>query len=392
MFLVYFMLTTTIFLIALSNGNEGVSIRIFGGGDDGYFYWEQAKNIAAGRDAILTSIYPLIIGYIVKITGIESVYIIRLFNFFGFVLLVLFSIYLIKLFSKLEDKKFGLHWVYDAKIVLLIIFLLYPSLQIQVNLSIYRDVWIYLIYLLSTILSMKIIFIGSNRVLNFLLLLLTLWLLGEFRTYSLLSFLLTVAFYFFYKWTKKLKKPSFIPILLILLFGIYYKFFMDYQVPIVNMSLKQVLNYRNYFLTIAPGGSQMEINLDQPSFTLFIINYIHSYVGNLLGPLPWHIRNTSTLFAFFTETIPMLLILIFLWNKRGIITKVQEYVLLHAFIWIGLIAVSNDNIGAATRLRAVGWILILIVFASVFSKSRCIKKKRCIDQNLILEKKEGLLG
>lgn len=62
LFLTYFILTTIIFFIALSQGNEGVSIRLFGGGDDGFFYWNQAKNIAHGEPAVLTSIYPLIIG------------------------------------------------------------------------------------------------------------------------------------------------------------------------------------------------------------------------------------------------------------------------------------------------------------------------------------------
>jgi hypothetical protein len=65
----------------------------------------------------------------------------------------------------------------------------------------------------------------------------------------------------------------------------------------------------------------------------------------------------------------MFLILRFLWKKRTIITKMQRYVLIHAFVWISLIAVLNDNIGTATRLRPVAWILILVVFASLYSKN-----------------------
>ena len=47
-FLAYFILTTAIFFIAVNQGNEGVTLRLFGGGDDGFFYWTQARNIAAG--------------------------------------------------------------------------------------------------------------------------------------------------------------------------------------------------------------------------------------------------------------------------------------------------------------------------------------------------------
>lgn len=200
-------------------------------------------------------------------------------------------------------------------------------------------------------------------------------LLGEFRRYALVSFILSVTIYFLYQRFRTLKNPVAIFVLMIVLFGLYYTFFMDLRLPYLNMSLRNVLNYRNYFLADAAGGSQMFINLDHPSFIVFLLNYLHSYVGNLIGPLPWHIKGFSTLFVFFTETIFFALILNFLWKKRKTFSSVESYVLLHAFVWISLIAVSNDNIGTATRLRPVGWILIIIVFASVFCKHRSQKKR-----------------
>lgn len=241
------------------------------------------------------------------------------------------------------------------------------------NLSIYRDVWIYCLYTLCTFFSVRVIFGRKNRFRNFILLLPSLWLLGEFRGYALISFLITILVYFTFKKLKALKKPSVYLVLLIIGAGIYYSYFMDFKVPYVNMSLNDVLNYRNYFLGEAAGGSQMWISLDQPFFGTFLINYLHSYIGNLLGPLPWHISGISTLFVFFVETIPMIFILSFLWKKRKLLSPMQKYTLLHSFIWISLIAVSNDNIGTATRLRPVAWILILIVFATVYSKNRYMK-------------------
>ncbi len=374
-FLVYFILTTMIFFIGLKLGNEGITAYIFGG-DDGFFYWEQAKNIAAGRDAILTSIYPLIIGYLIKITGIESVYIIRIFNYCGFILLVLLSIYLIEMLFKLEGRKIESKYALSAKILLLVCFLFYASLQMNVNLSIYRDIWIYTLYVLSIILSIRIIFYKKKRFLYLLLLIPSLWLLGAFRRYALLSFLLTIIIYYGYRKFKGSKKPYGAIIVVLIFFGIYYTFFMDYIVPIVNMSLRAALNYRLSSLIINFGGSQMWISLDHGNFFIFLINYFHSYIGNLLGPLPWHISGTATLFVFFVESIPMTLILMFLWRKRNLISSVQKYVLLHSFIWISLIAVSNDNIGTATRLRPVAWILIIIVFVSVYSKNRYFKNNK----------------
>lgn len=373
-FLIYLIITTTIFLISLNTGSEGISIRIFGGGDDGYFYWEQAKNIADGNEWVRTSIYPLIIGYLIKITGIKSVYVIRIFNYCGFILLVLFSRYLIKIQYLENNKSLNYKYNYKSVILLLLIFLLYPSLQMNVNLSIYRDIWIYTLYLLSLILSIKLLFYKKNKLLNFIALIFILWFLGEFRDYALLSFILSLLMYFIDKKIEKSNKKILLVFILIILFMVYYTFFVDFKVPIVNMSFTDVLRYRNYFLHKNPGGSQMFINLEQPNFLLFVLNYIYSYIGNLLAPLPWHIKNLSTLFIFFTETIPMFFILIFLWKTRKTMSRIQKYILLHSVVWITLIAVSNDNIGTATRLRALSYLMILNVFVVNYVKHRYKRK------------------
>lgn len=52
------------------------------------------------------------------------------------------------------------NYAYKSKILLLISYLFYASLQMNINFSILRDIWIYLIYIVSVILSIKII---NNR-------------------------------------------------------------------------------------------------------------------------------------------------------------------------------------------------------------------------------------
>ena len=370
----YFSLTSLIFLLAFNKDHEGISLNLFGGGDDGYFYWEQAKNISHGQDAILTSIYPVIIGYLLKITGIENVYIIRLFNLLGFIILLILSYYTVSLIFKFNDIRLEKSYIYDAKNLLLICFLCYSSLLMYANLSIFRDIWIYSLYLLSVILSIKLIFQRNNKLLNIFLLLPVLWLLGEFRSYALLGFVLSISCYFFYKILIKRFNLVFIIFSIFVVYGVYYTIYIDFNVPIVNKSLRDILNYRWSGLTIYFGGSQMNIRLDESNYFIFLINYVHSYIGNLIGPLPWHIKGISTLIIFFIESIPMLLILYFLWKKRDILTIVQKYILVHFFVWIGLIAISNDNLGTATRLRAVGWILVLIVFVVTYINNKFNKK------------------
>lgn len=145
------------------------------------------------------------------------------------------------------------------------------------------------------------------------------------------------------------------------------------NLEIFDMSLGKALVYRSVFLKMHPGGSQMWISLDSSNYFLFLINYVHSYIGNLIGPLPWHISGAPTLLLFFIETIPMCIILGFLWKVKNEITEMQKYILLQGFVWIALIGVTNDNLGAAARLRAVAWILIIIVFVVAYSKHRYMK-------------------
>jgi len=253
----------------------------------------------------------------------------------------------------------------------------YASFIAHTVLSIYRDIWIYTFYLLSVFISLKLIFYRPRRVIWFLLLIFSVAILGKFRGYALLSFVVCLAVYFFYiKIFKKLKRPGLLVLICVLLFAFYYSFFMDFKIPYVNMSLSDALNYRQSSLDVYAGGSQMNISLHQPSFVVFLINYLHSYMGNLLGPLPWHIRGGATLAVFLLETIPMTLILIYLWKNRCNLTPMHKYLLLHSLVWIAFIAVSNDNIGTATRLRVVGWEMILLVFACVRGENSKIEEER----------------
>lgn len=333
--LAYFIITTIVYIISSKEGYHGISLRLFGGGDDGFFYWTQAVNVANGEEWIRTSIYPYILGILIKLTGIEDPYIIRLFNFLGFVLLVKYSIKLINLQYKFEyrelNDEFTKKAVYSS-ILLLLYYVFYASLQMQVNLSIYRDVWIYLLYTSCIFISIKWMFTKQNRTINLIILLLLLWLLGEFRAYALVSFIISVFAYFAYKKFKSIKRPVVFILLGLSILIIYYTFLIDFQIPVVNMSLRDALNYRHSSLDTYYGGSQMWIRLDQPNIILFAINYIYSFIGNIIGPLPWHINGAGT--------------------------------------WTSLIAISNDNIGTATRLRAVAWILILIVFVVEFVRHK----------------------
>jgi hypothetical protein len=201
----------------------------------------------------------------------------------------------------------------------------------------------------------------------------------------MLSFLLSSLLFILYTNTKTQINIKTISLLAFIFFGIYYTFFLDFE--ILGMSLSESLNYRHTGIELYSGGSQMNIVLNQSNYLLFLLNYLYSYISNLLGPLPWQIVNFSTLLSFILETIPMFFILHFIWRNRLNIDEIQQYILFNAFVWIGFISFTNDNIGTATRLRTIGWILIINVFVALYSKSYKEKGVYKHEENLIYQNK-----
>lgn len=75
------------------------------------------------------------------------------------------------------------------------------------------------------------------------------------------------------------------------------------------------------------------------------------------------------LLVFIFESIPMVGIMYYLIRHRHEISKEEIFTLVYAFVWIAFIALSNDNIGTATRLRVNGWIPILLVYISLWNRN-----------------------
>ena len=190
----YFLLTSSFYFLSLSQGYEGLGLPLFGGGDDGVFYAEQAKNIANGLPAILTSVHALIYGYIFKLFNTESIFILRLFNYIGNVFLAIVSLLMLR---KTVSYKMNFS---TPGIVLVVLLLYYPSLLLNTNLSIYRDVWICFYYLWSIMLFANLFIVKSRwpLLINFILLMVSVSLLGGYRKYALMSFLTGSVFYFIF--------------------------------------------------------------------------------------------------------------------------------------------------------------------------------------------------
>ncbi|RIO19977.1 hypothetical protein, partial [Staphylococcus saprophyticus] len=117
--LIIFLLNSFFYLYSKSIGLDGFDTKLFGGGSDGSFYAEQAIKFAENSSYIYTSVHIPILGMILKIFGTENLFILKLFNQMGNILLVLATIYL----STLITDKIK----YNNLCLIILINILYPS-------------------------------------------------------------------------------------------------------------------------------------------------------------------------------------------------------------------------------------------------------------------------
>lgn len=94
--ILYFLLSVIIYYMSYSSGYQGLALPIFGGGDDGQFYYEQALKFINGEPYVYTSIHIWILGAILKVFHTDNVMLLRIFNFTGSILLIALALLILK--------------------------------------------------------------------------------------------------------------------------------------------------------------------------------------------------------------------------------------------------------------------------------------------------------
>lgn len=359
---IYLFLTLSIYLISVYTNYNGLGVPLFNGKDDGVFYYEQAMNIVNGLPVIENpQMHVILIGWLMKITNIENPIIIRVYNFFGTMLILLISLLVLKKLTSNTKE------LYLSGVFLCVILSLYPSLVVYNVLSINRDVWIILFFLLSIYLFINI-FIKKGKypiIVSILCILPSIYFLGEHRHYALLSYLLGSVAFLLLNVAKNYitNGVKFFISFGIVCFSLFFILFKNITIPIVGMSFMDALAYRNLAFEGMGGVSQMNISLSHPSLILFYSNYFYSIVSNTVGPFPWQVTGFSSLILLLTEGIFFSFVFFFLYKQRKNFNKVEQYLVIQSVIWFMLISVTNDNFGTGSRLRILGWIPILIIFS-----------------------------
>lgn len=384
--LVYFAITISIIIIMVMSlisyffskyrGGIGLDgLLSLGAGNDSNFYWSQIYNYFYNPhyELIETSIYVPIMANLVKLVGILDPLVIKIFNFIAYCLfLVLVTKEMFFISADVKNR-------FMPITITIVCICIYPSLLINVTSGIYRDIWIVLFMTIVTFNYLKLI--SNFSWFLFIKLALFIFILTMFRPYAGLWAVISVSFASLY-----LKIPSnkfrHLLIYLLIVFFVWYTFFKNIKIPIVNMSLIDVFNYRGDDDVSTLAGSDFFAPLNQPNLLLFIKNYLYSFFSNLMGPLLWQWKSLSTIFTGLVEGFPILSMLVLLVKNRKRLSSNEVIIIFFILIWIAMISFSNNNLGTAARLRMYAVIQLMVITGKAFAGRSEFKK----NENIIYKK------
>lgn len=373
--------TSLFYITSIFLGYEGLGIPLFGGADDGRFYYVEALRIAENSPAVITSSHTIILGELMKFFHTNEVFFLKTFNAISNVCTLFIALKIMQLLQSKNELPI-------QSIFFILCLTFYPSYMINTNISILRDTWIVFYYLLAILCSFQV-FRNPNPLIKVIYgvgVVFSLWMLVGYRNYALLAFIISTMLYMIGQGWKK----GFATRAIVIggsCFIVFYTFFFMYPMPIVNRTIQEIAAYRLAGMTTFGGNGQLHISLDQSNIVSFLSAYLYSSVSNAIGPFPWQVMNSSSALLFLSETIGFSMISLYLIKRRRELKSAHIFLIVHSIVWFLLIGFFNDNIGTAARLRMIGWIILFLVFSSIYqerfvqafrwgSKGELVKRRR----------------
>mgnify|MGYP006133150525 CR=1 FL=1 len=308
---------------------------IFGGGSDADYYHFYALG-SGGNGA--SNIWPDILRFLNEV-GLYNRDIVSLILFVTSYTLLPYIYYKL---VKLQDNRIN---PVKAGSVLLIIF--YPSIFFF-TLDVYREVFMFTILLLSLLLYKKILKVkwlrGNFYFLIFLSMAFFLFLLRPYLGFALG---LTPFVYLIFSKTKKYIKSWII------------LYFAALILAKVTGVLDPLLIYRASDGFVG-GGSTLGIELLNKDPVTFLVYYLYSFFGQMLGLF---LVNIGALLVFFLESVPFIVAFVYLYKNIRFMTRFSSFLLVFFIIYTTVWVLANDNLGTALRLRIPSY---LVIFACMF--------------------------
>jgi len=339
---------------ALSNGTG--SLHLFGGGDDSVYYLSAGEQLASGDTSVaVTNAYVYVVAFVLSHVGSAfTILALRLLNLVAAGLLF----WAVQDLTKNADTAgVSTHTATYRSIRASIPFLLYPTLLYYTTTGLYRDIWIYALFVGAAAFALRLINRRIRPIPGSLVVASILVLLFLLRGYAAAAFVIGLALFAIHRASRSLL----LPLLIVGVVGLAMLLFIpSVKIPILGRSLADIIAYRNDPATFG-AGSSMGILLPANHPVNFVALYLASLLANAFGPFPWAIHSPYLAVVFLFESIPAMVTAVLLWRSRKSVSAGQAMLIWLAVVWLAFIALSNANYGTACRLRVPAWLILWVI-------------------------------
>ena len=231
------------------------------------------------------------------------------------------------------------------------VFSLYPTIYLH-SFDIYRDIPMFFVFTVTLLTARRLFFNSNYKPISFFFCVVLSFVLFKMRPYLGFAFVFALFSFPFYKNFDDIKKIALLYLIFIVL--IYSLGF-----------LSPIIDYRES-ISMLEGGSNLGVVLPRSDLIGFLLGFLKSYLMQFFG---FYIFNLSSLFAFFVEGIPIVILSFYCvknYRKLSFFSRfLIVFVISYNTIWI----IGSDNLGTAMRLRIFSVACLSLVFFELFSRN-----------------------
>lgn len=361
--------TLLVYTFSIASGGIGLS-PIAAGGDDGVYYVESARGLLEGGLPSIPTFFSYVVAFFFGAFG-ENILLIRLVNLGGSTALLLLLLLLARKILPAEAS------TSQTLVPLALLVSLYPSLLLFESISIYRDVWIALLYVLCVTLTVMVrcVPLYYSKVILIAVFVLSLGALGLFRWYAAMSVVFALLTWRLLSWLRVKPRHTIRWTLFIAMSGVIT---LTMWQP---AALVPLLSFRDQYEATG-AGSNLGLSFTDLSLPFIPFVYLYSVFSNIFGPLPWQLSGLLGVLLMVAELPLLLVVAVTLFRRRMLLTRIEWYLVLHAVVWFFLIGFFNDNVGTAARLRIPGWLLLMVLFVTLSVRARSHRIRQHVEQRI----------
>ncbi len=332
-------------LAAVAGHSGGLSPFSFGG-DDGAYYQKTALQIADGFGTRSVNPFPSAIGFLMNVFGVRSLY---PFKWIG-VLCSLGAAFALGGFVRSEPTR-----RLNGRHVSVLALGLSPSLAFYSTNSLTRDVWIILGFLGASLSFASIVRSRALQPLTLVFGFLCFILVSMLRPYAGIAILMGASAWIVLGNFRGLSR------LVVVVVGLGALAVLHARI-LAQLNTLATLRDTTYSI----GGSSVGISLSSGSPLSRAVGYLYSFLFNLAGPLPWQIRSPVLVVSFLFDSLPVIAAVYVIARRRSTLEPWARGLLMIAFSYLALVAIFNDNLGAAGRLRLPATSLLVLIACATY--------------------------